>query len=78
MWVYIGMAASLLLSLVAFVTGVLPVGVALLVVLIVLLVIQLRSPNPSARRAERNEHRDPTEPLGPAHEGQAHMTPDKL
>ncbi len=55
-----------------------PVGIVLLVVAIILGVFQSRQGAPSARRAERMEKRDPGDPLPAAHEGQAHMTPDKI
>lgn len=78
-WVYIAMGASLLLSIFAFITGIAPVGIALLVAFAIFVAVQAKSGGGApARRAERNEERDVTENLGPAHEGQAHMTPDKL
>ena len=77
-WVYITMGLSLLLSIAAFVGGLAPVGVGLLIIAIGLVIAQSRAGAPSAARAKRAEERDPRDPLPPAHEGQAHMTPDDL
>ena len=77
-WVYISMGASLLLSIISFIAGLIPVAVGLLVLFVVLIALSARAGSASAARAERNEHLDTTEDLGPAHGGQAHMTPDKL
>lgn len=69
---------AILLAIVSFVTGLVPVGIGLLVIAAGLGAAQSRRGASSAERAKRIEERDPGDPLPPAHDGQAHMTPEQI
>lgn len=69
---------AIILAIASFVTGLAPIGIALLVVAAGLAAYQARKGAPSAARAQRAEARSPADPLPPAHEGQKHMTPEDI
>lgn len=78
MWLAIPIVLALLLAVVSFIAGIAPLGIGLLVVAAGLAAFQRKQGGASAARAERQEAHDPTQPLGTAHEGQEHMTPDEI
>ena len=78
MWLALPVIGAIILAVVAFLAGLAPVGLGLLVIAAGLAAFQRVQGGPSARRAERQERIDPNQNLGPAHNGQGHMTPDQI
>lgn len=78
MWIALPVIGALVLAVAAFLAGLAPVGVGLLVIAAGLAAFQTVQGGPSAQRAKRAERLDVNQNLGPAHDGQAHMTPDQL
>lgn len=70
--VVIGLVGGIAISFV----GMGPIGVV--IALIALVGIGAKAFGAFAGQGRSREQQDPAEPLGPAHEGQAHMTPEKI
>ena len=79
MWLYIPLVVGFVLAIASFFIGLWPVGVILLIAIAIALATKPAGlSKSSADRAKRQERRAPSDPLPPAHEGQAHMTPDEI
>lgn len=75
---YVPFLLSLLLAVASFAAGLAPVGIGLAVIAAGLLAFQRKQGRPAAERARRMAARVPHDPLPPAHQGQARMTPDDI